>query len=421
MLLLAYWLGEGALAFIVDAKRSYLPGAQRLVRRASLPALALLLPTLVLPLVALAGSPASWTWAPTVLVLAIAIAGVLAPRIPVSAVALLLLAMLAAYWMASVRTDHGRDTELFFLLLIATLALPVVAKWHRAIRQGSRPPPRAQRLRAVCIRIGLRRWLQHERAPSSRGSLSRQPATQIVRICLGGVFVRLPTRQLIVGSAFLALLVLANIGLPWLGARGWDWIISALTLAAAGLVSAEFLFQISEMTREQLAELALIPGLGTPTAQRRALFSAVLLQPLLWPGIVFLLGLASLLFKGAPLSMIEVLAECSFIIWLTYLVFALEKLLVLPSRVHNFFAELMKVYLYVFFVYPSWNSHSFVRLFHMHWWLWSVPILLAGAIASVIGLFIRQLTSAPHPFLVQRSRGLSARLEPIWPVRASRR
>jgi hypothetical protein len=54
------------------------------------------------------------------------------------------------------------------------------------------------------------------------------------------VFLRLPTRQLIVGTVFLALLVLADIGQPWLGATGWDWIISASTLAATGLVSAEF-------------------------------------------------------------------------------------------------------------------------------------------------------------------------------------
>lgn len=281
-------------------------------------------------------------------------------------------------------------------------------------------PPR------TAVASGLHSNRPSQMAPARTGSklarLFEPPACHSNRSNLPGRCVRAPAdaaagrRQRIPGALG------AGQYRPAVARReGWDWIISALTLAAAGLVSAEFLFQISEMTREQLAELALIPGLGTPTAQRRALFSAVLLQPLLWPGIVFLLGLASLLFKGAPLSMIEVLAECSFIIWLTYLVFALEKLLVLPSRVHNFFAELMKVYLYVFFVYPSWNSHSFVRLFHMHWWLWSVPILLAGAIASVIGLFIRQLTSAPHPFLVQRSRGLSARLEPIWPVRASRR
>jgi hypothetical protein len=141
VLFLAYWLGEGALAFIIDAKRSCLPGAQRLVRRATLPALVLLLPTFVPPIATLAGTPAWWAWAPTGLVLAVAVAGVLTPRIPVSATALILLIILAAYWVASGRTGHGRDTELFFLLLIASLALPAVAKWHRAVLQGAPPHP----------------------------------------------------------------------------------------------------------------------------------------------------------------------------------------------------------------------------------------------------------------------------------------
>ena len=85
VLFLAYVLGSGTLAFAADAKRSCLPGSQRLARRANLLASVLLLPALVLTVAALAGNPVWPAWVPTVLVLAIAFAGILAARRPASA------------------------------------------------------------------------------------------------------------------------------------------------------------------------------------------------------------------------------------------------------------------------------------------------------------------------------------------------
>jgi hypothetical protein len=392
VLFLAFLLASGARAFAVDARRSCLPGSRRLARRANFLAAALLLPALALAITALAGNPVWPAWVPTVLVLAIALAGVLASRRPASALGLLLLIVLAACWAASGRSDHERDKEWLFalaaaalVLLPAALLLPVAVEW--------------QRLRTLCIRIDPPRPLrQAPKAPSRDGAWKRQPPVQIVRICLGGVFAQL-SRQLIIGALLLGLFIVTAIGLPWLGESGLRWVVGALALTAAALVSAGFLTQISKLTRAQLAELALMPGLGAAAAQRRALYGAVVSAPLLWLGIVLLFGSAGLLFKGAPLSSVGLLALCLFVTWLAYAILALQKLATFPPGRQSFLAEFMLLNIWVYVVYPVYATHSFTRLFHLFWWAWIIPILLAVGIAVAIGIPVRRLAAAPHPFL----------------------
>lgn len=138
LFLLTYWLGAGTLAFDVDATRSCLPGTQQLTRRARVLASVLLLPAFALPVAALCASPARSDWIPTVLGLA----------------------------------------------LSPALGLLAVASRRRFIRQGSRRPR-------------LVPW----GAASRYGSRERQPPVQIIRTCLGGMFVQLSTRQVIIGTA----------------------------------------------------------------------------------------------------------------------------------------------------------------------------------------------------------------------------
>jgi hypothetical protein len=395
VLFLAYLLRSGALAFVVDAKSSCLPGSRRLARRANLLATALLLPVLVLTVAALAGNPVWPAWAPPVLVIATAVAGVLACRRPTFAVGLVLLVVLTACWAASGRGDHARGKEWFFALLavavvLLSAALPLLAavKWRRVIGQGARHSSLAERAPMQAS------WM----ASNRHGAWQRQSSIRIVRSCLGGMFVQ-SSRQLIVGAALLVLFVVVAIGLSWLGASASRWAVTASALVVGGLVSSAFLTQLPNLTRGQIAELALMPGLGAPAAQRRALCGAVLAPPLLWLGVVLLFGSADLVFKGEPPSSVGMLAVCLFIVWLTYTVYALQKLATLPPKRQSFISELMLLYTVVYACgayYWVYAAHPQIRVWL---WFWMTPVLMSIGIASAIGFSIRRLATAPHPFL----------------------
>lgn len=407
VLFLAYMLGSGALAFAIDAKRSCLPGWQRLARRANLAASVFLVPALAIPVAALAGNPVWPAWFPAVLVLGIARAGMLAPRRPAYAAGLLPLVALAAYWAASGRADHSHGMEWRFALLSAAVVLlPAafvllgLAISRRETRTGSRPPSLAGRLGAIHGRIGQRGT--REQAPwkssSRHGSWERQSPAQIVQTCLGGIFVQLP-RQLIIGVLLLALFVLGAIVMPRLGASGRLQAVALLALAAAGLLSSGFLTQLSRLTRGQIAELALMPGLGPPAAQRRALCRVVLTPPLMWLGLVLLLGSADLLLKGEPLSSVRMLALSLFILWLAYAVLALQKLATLPAKRQSFISEFMLLCLVVYAFGTYYWVYATQPQFDLWFWFWITPVLIGVVIASVIGFSVWRLAAAPHPFL----------------------
>ncbi len=411
VLFLGYMLGSGALAFAVDAKRSCLPGWQRLARRANLVASMLLVPALAIPVAALAGNPVWPAWIPAVLMFAVALAGILAPRQSTYAVGLLPLVALAAYWAASGRAGHARGMEWRFALLSAAVVLlPAafvllgLAIWRREMRPGSRAPSLAARLRTACHRIGPRQAF--ERAPlssswqpsSRRGPRERQSPVRIVRTCLGGIFTQF-SRQLIIGAALLALFVVAAIWMPRLGASGTLRAIALLALAAAGLLSSGFLTQLSRLTRGQIAELALMPGLGSPAAQRRALCRVVLTPPLFWLGVVLLFGSADLLLKGEPLSSVRLLAVSLLILWLAYTVLALQKLATLPPKPQSFISELMLLGVVVYAFGTYYWIYATQPRFDLWFWFWITPILIGVVIASVIGFSVWRLAAAPHPFL----------------------
>lgn len=391
---LAYVLGSGVLAFAVDAKLSCLPGSQHLARRANLLASVLLLPALILAVAALAASPVWAAWVAPVLMLAIAVAGMLAPRRLSLAVGLFLLVLLAAYWTASGRGDHQSGKAWFIVfvgaalvLLAATVPLLAAVNWDRVIGRESRPRNSAERFRAI-----------PEKASSPHTSGQRQPAARIVRTCLGGMFGQV-SRQLIAGSVLLALFIVAAVGLPWLGASGSRWTVSILGLAAAGIVSTAFLTQLSRLTRAQVAELALIPGLGAPAAQLRGLCGAVLTPPLLWFGTVLLLGSADLLLKRESLSNIGMLATCLVVIWLMYAVLALQMLATLPPKRQSVISHFMLLYVVVYGAgsyYWAFAEHPLLRL---GFWFWITPVLAGTGIAGTIAFSLRRLATAPHPFL----------------------
>ena len=340
MVFLTYWLGAGTLAFDVDAKRSCLPGALRLRHHAGLLASVLLLPALALGVAALSATPETPEWRPTVLA----------------------------------------------LVLSPALGLLALATRRRFTREDSRS--------TVAV---------SGEGAGSYGSRDRQSAVHIVRTCFGGIFVGLSTRQAIIGAVLLALFIVATVGLPWPGARGARWALTPLALVAAGLVSTGFLAQISKLTRSQLAELALLPGLGAPAAQYRVLCRAVLVPPLLWLGVVLLLACAGVLFAREPLSNVGIIAVCILVIWLTYVIFALQKLATFPPKRQSLISEFLLLYIGVYAVYPVYSAHAIMQLIHLFWWASLIPVLLCIGIGSAIGFSVRQLAKAPHPFLASGS------------------
>jgi hypothetical protein len=393
---LGYVLGSGVLAFASDAKRSCLPGSRQLARRAHLIAFVLLLPALVLPTAALAADPVWAVWVAPLLMIAIAVAGMLAPRRPSSAVGLFLLAALSAYWTASGRSDHQSGREWFIalvaagvVLLTATIPLLAAVNWYRVIGRESQPQDHAEQPGAV-----------HRVASSGHACGKRRPAARIVRTCLGGMFGQ-RSRQVIVGSVLLILFIMAAISLPWLSASGWRWTVSILGLAAAGMISTTFLAQLSKLTRDQIAELALIPGLGAPAAQYRGFCRAVLAPPLLWHGTVLLLGTADLALKREPLSSVGMLAAGLFAMWLMYAILALQKLTTLPPKRQSFISQFMLLYVMVYSAgsyYWVFAAHPQFRLW-LWFWFWFTPVLAIIVIGSTIGFSLRRLATAPHPFI----------------------
>jgi len=341
---LTYWLGAGTLAFSVDAKSSCLPGVPRLRRHARLLGSVLLLPALALSVAALFTSPETPDWRPTVLA----------------------------------------------LVLTPPLGLLALSRRRRFNRQGSRFPFRVP-----------------QGAASRPGSRQAQRPARLIRACLGGMFVEPSPRQMIIGVVLLALFLVAAAGLPWLGAGEAPWALIPLTLVAAGLVSTGFLTQISRLTRTQWAELALLPGLGAAAVQYRALCRAVLVPPLLWLGIVLLLGSAGILYTGESFSNVGVLAISICIMWLTYTIFALQKLATFPPKRQSLISEFLLLYIGVYAVYPIYAAHAFMQIFHLFWWASVIPILLSVGIAGAIGSSVLRLAREPHPFLTSGSGAAS--------------
>lgn len=337
---LTYWLGAGTLAFSVDAKRSCLPGVPRLRRHAKVAASVLLLPAIALSLAALIASPERQDWGPAVLALA----------------------------------------------LSPPLGLLALSSRRHFTRQRPRSP-----LRVL--------W----EAANRRGSRETQRPAQIIRACLGGMFVEPSHRQMVIGVVLLTLFVVALAGLPWLAPHGARWALIPLALVAAGLLSTAFLAQISKLTRAQWAELALLPGLGAAAVQYRALCRAVLVPPLLWLGVVLLLGCAGVLLTGQPIANVAVLAICIFIIWLTYAIFALQKLATFPPKQQSLISEFLLLYIGVYAVYPIYTAHALMQMIHLFWWTSIIPVLLSVGIAGAIGSSVRRLAMAPHPFLTSGS------------------
>jgi hypothetical protein len=269
------------------------------------------------------------------------------------------------------------------VIALAAVLFPP-AKWYRAIRRGWTP-----------------RASGRQAGDSSRGPGA---AVQIIRTSLGGVFLQLSVQRLVTGGLLVVLFVVGAIGLPWLGASGWRWIVIIFGLATAGVVSTGFLLQLSKLTRGQIAELALMPGLGAAAAQRRALCRAVLAPPLPWLGAVVLLGSADLLLLGdEPLAGIGMLAVCLLILWLTYAVLALQMLATLPPKRQNFISQFLLLYVIVYGAGNYYWVYAAHPQFRLWFWFWLTPVLLSVGIVSAIGFSIRRLAAAPHPFLAYAS------------------
>jgi hypothetical protein len=393
ILFLAYFLGVGAVRFAADARRSCLPGSRRLARRVSLLAFAILLPAIAIPGAALASSPVWRAWVPTVLVLGVALAGVMIPLVPIAAVALLLLIVLAADWAASRHLGHEQGIEIVLSLIPAALAFAAIAKWRQVVpRDSRRSVPSGM---ASWLRSGLGRPLFKQRSSAvsatPHGLRGPQSPVVVVRTCFRESFGPIEARNAVIVAGLLLILIGTAVALPWLGGSGWRWGVGNVVIIGGSLVASEFVRRITKITRDEIAELALIPGLGDGAAQRRALYRAVLVPPLYWLGGTLMVGSTALLLKGAPLSSAGVLAVSLLAIWLTYAWIVLRKLSAPQSFRGRFMREFLILYIGVYAPLAS--------LGHWFRWLWLVPAFYGVVLSIAIYLPARRLAIAPHPFL----------------------
>ncbi|MGB6452149.1 MAG: hypothetical protein WBE92_15465 [Steroidobacteraceae bacterium] len=398
ILFLAYFLGVGAMRFAVDARRSCLPRSQRLARRVNLLAFVILLPAIAIPGAALASSPVWRAWVPTVLVLGIALAGVMVPLVPIAVVAVLFLAVLAVYWAASGHLGHEQGIEIALSLIPAALAIAAIAKWRQVYPRGSRRSVRSEMASWLPSGLGRLFFEKQSSAVSATPHGLRGPRSPVgvIRTCFGGSFRPIATRSAVLVAGLLLMLIGAAVDLPWLGGSGWRWGVGTVVIIGAGLVSSGFVRRITNITRDEIAELALIPGLGDGAAQRRALYRAVLVPPLYWLGGTLMAGSTALLLKGAPLSSAGILAVSLLAIWLTYTGIGLRRLSAprsFRSFRGNFILEFLVLNLYIG-IYAPLTSLS-----HWLWWVWFVPVFFAVAISITIYFPARRLAMAPHPFL----------------------
>ncbi len=425
MLFLAYWLGAGALVFSADARSLCLPGSHRHKRRAILIASVLLVAIAVIPGAALGRNPMWQAWMPTGVVLGIALAGVSIPFLSTGIVGLLLLVALTGYWALRGEADRYRNIELLFALLSAALALAPVAKWRRVAREGRRTPSLLGLLQPSWAPTDHRpiATTREPGKPATAGALrvtagalgDRPSSATAIRTCLGGYFARQPGRKAILGAVVLVALMAVAGSLPPGGGGQWRWAITLEAVLAASLIWGGFLQYISKLTRGDIAELALLPGLGAGIARRRALYWAVLAPPIPWlVGMLLLLGSAGLLLKRVPLSSVGALGVYLAIVWLTYATLALVKLTNFPPRHRSRFpnrfpaiAEFLWLYfgVYLCAVYESLYvaffsaASPFAHVGFVIWAFWTLPVLVGIWLASAIGYALRRLASAPHPFL----------------------
>ena len=115
------------------------------------------------------------------------------------------------------------------------------------------------------------------------------------------------------------------------------------------------------------------------------------MPPLLWFGVVLLLGSAGLLLRGDPIWSVGFLALCLLNLWLTYTAFALQKLVILPRIQLSFSSQFVVLYLGIYI------PLSFIQI--CHWWAWFGPLLFIVGIVIAIIYSARRLLRAPHPFL----------------------
>jgi nitric oxide reductase large subunit len=94
------------------------------------------------------------------------------------------------------------------------------------------------------------------------------------------------------------------------------------------------------------------------------------------------------------------LAVALFILWLTYSLFAVQKLANLPPKRQSFISQFLLLYVVV---YASgtyyWVYTAYPQLRPPLFWFLITPVLFAVAITGTIGFSVRRISMAPHPFL----------------------
>jgi hypothetical protein len=408
-----YSAGVAAPVLLSDIRLLRLPGRWPLIAYAGRLLLVLLLVTLLVPGVLLAVMRGSLS--PLLVLASSALSGLLIQRMPMPAVAAIFVVVMLRNLIPGVVHHHlaALLTPFPWLahpgvqlqLACGTLAVVAAWRWWRILRGDAQALEAAARtVRSLSGRytqpdshVAQAPWWSSVRLNTAHHG---EPA-RVIRTCLGPLYA--PTYG--VGRA---LRLVAEVGLAsgvflvWGAWRlGWHWgwrVAVFLCVFYSWVAFGQRLIGVLLRVNGELAELALLPGLGDRRAQLRALYRACLVAPLLVGGIVVVAGTVAALIENASLE-----ADGRVLLWMlsTMLLGVTATVTALVGQRRIWLSWIAILCLFVALV--AWmliasGTHTVSDLPARPLARW---LAVPGACCVILIISARRLNRLPHPFVLR--------------------
>jgi hypothetical protein len=407
----AFNCGVAIPVALADVRGLRLPGRWPLLRYLGRALLLTLAVAVLIPAVSFA--LAEHSPAPVTLIVSAALTGLLIQRVPLPTVGIIWLVLILRNFIPGNVHFHrplgtlvmlypalgDPDTQL--ALALAGLAALVIWRWWRIVAGE----PRALEAAARAGRATFGRYTEAEMLAGRTDfwfgvivdTAHGGKPVRIVRTCLGPLYA--PTQWTRRAARFALETGAVTVAFLGWGAwrLGWHWgwrAVVFLCLLCTWMSFGVRVLGAMQRVNGELAELAVLPGLGDRRAQLRALSQASLAAPLTIAGAVALAGAVCVAFENAPLA-----ADGGSLLWIlsTLLlgVTALNALLLGRKSVWPIWLVILclLVALTAWMLIASSTAHPTRYL-----GVWALVPLV-----SVVVLFItaRRLGALPHPFVIR--------------------